>query len=173
MRQLRYLRDTVSNGNASEQALIRRWWYETQASRGRIVWEYRLFNRWFADAVWFPDEPVVGEERAGLNHSVEYPLGGRDTDPGSAGQVFSEGDFAHGEYFKVPTYLGAPAGHVLRYDAGGTTCKGRSFITRHFKIVRGARGVSANSLPIVPGQRAPLYDQVGKPLPKPDYCKDE
>lgn len=118
-----------------------------------------------------PSDGVLPKGLAGSVHT--HPLGGRDKDPGSAGQVFSEGDFAHGEYFKVPTYLGAPAGHVLRYDPGGTTCRGRSFITRNFRIVRSAQGVSASSLPIVPGQRAPLFDTVGKPLPRPDYCKDE
>ncbi|UPT74169.1 MAG: DUF4329 domain-containing protein [Elusimicrobiota bacterium] len=112
----------------------------------------------------------------GLVGSVHtHPLGGRDKDPGAAGQVFSEGDFAHAESSEVgvPVYLGAPAGHVLRYDPGGTTCWGKSFIMRQFKIVRDAPGGSVRgALPVNPGEKTPLFDVSGKPLPRPGYCKD-
>jgi hypothetical protein len=74
--QLRFLREPISNGNPTEQALIREWWHTAERARGRVVWEYRLFN-WFADAVWFPDEPLDGEECPGLANTVMYPLKGR------------------------------------------------------------------------------------------------
>lgn len=88
----------------------------------------------------------------------------------SAGQMFSEGDFAHGEYFKVPLFLGAPAGHVLRYDAGGSTCWGSSFIARRFKILRDASPSVRGRLPVNSGEKTPLFDTAGKPIPKPSYC---
>lgn len=92
----------------------------------------------------------------------------------SAGQVFSEGDFAHAEHADVgvATYLGAPAGHVLRYDPGGTTCWGKSFIARNFRIVRDLSPTVRGRLPVNPGVKTPLFDQGGKPIPRPAYCKD-
>ena len=53
-----------------------------------------------------------------------HPLWGRDKDLSAAGQVFSEGDFAFAESdeMRMPIYLGAPAGHVLRYAPGGSSC---------------------------------------------------
>ncbi len=56
--------------------------------------------------------------------------------------VCPEGDFAFAESdeMHMPIYLGAPAGHVLRYAPGGTSCKGQSFIRRDFEIVRGNSG---------------------------------
>ncbi len=102
-----------------------------------------------------------------------HPQGGRDSDPSSAGQVFSEGDFAFSESAEMnfPIYLGAPAGHVLRYVPGGTLCKGESFVIRNFEIVRDARSSVRGLLPINPGEKTPLYSQSGVKLPKPPYCR--
>jgi hypothetical protein len=72
----------------------------------------------------------------------------------------------------VPTYLGAPAGHVLRYDPGGTSCWGKSFIARRFKIVRDLNPGVRGRLPLNPDEKTALYDAGGKPIPKPPYCKD-
>jgi hypothetical protein len=92
----------------------------------------------------------------------------------AAGQVFSEGDFTHAEHESVgvPTYLGAPAGHVLRYDPGGSSCWGSSFIARKFKVVRDVAPGVAGRLQINSGEKVPLFDLSGKPIPKPAYCKD-
>ena len=69
-------------------------------------------------SVW--PKPV---DTAGSVHT--HPIWGPGSlNPSSAGQVFSEGDFAHAEHadVRVPTFLGAPAGHILRYDPGGSRC---------------------------------------------------
>jgi|GEM_PF-4792731 len=102
-----------------------------------------------------------------------HPLGGRDSDPSVAGQVFSEGDFAFAESSEenIPIYLGAPAGHVLRYAPGNTFCKGQSFVRRNFDVVRDIRPSVVGQLPINPGVDVPLYDQMGQKQPKPQYCK--
>ena len=102
-----------------------------------------------------------------------HPLWGRDADPSTAGQVFSEGDFAFSESDEIhlPIYLGAPAGHVLRYAPGGTACKGQSLIRRDFEIVRDARPSVRGLLPINPGVDLPLFDESGHKVPKPSYCR--
>lgn len=102
-----------------------------------------------------------------------HPQGGRDSDVSAAGQVFSEGDFgfAESDEMHMPIYLGAPAGHVLRYAPGGTSCKGESFVRRDFAIVRDLRPTVAGRLPVNPGEDQPLYDQGGKKIAKPSYCK--
>lgn len=105
-----------------------------------------------------------------------HPIWGPGSqDPASAGQVFSEGDFAHAEHADVgvPTYLGAPAGHVLRYDPGGSVCWGKSFIARKFKIVRDIRPSVRGRLPLNTDEKTPLYDTGGKPIARPAYCKDQ
>lgn len=118
----------------------------------------------------------VWPKPAGTVGSVHtHPIWGPNArDVGAAGQVFSEGDYGHAEHADVgvPLYLGAPAGHVLRYDPGGTKCWGRSFIARDFKIVRDLSPSVRERLPVQPGVKTPLYDLLGKPLPKPGYCKD-
>ncbi len=94
-------------------------------------------------------------------------------DVGAAGQVFSEGDYAHAEHADVgvATYLGAPAGHVLRYDPGGSTCWGNSFIARNFKIVRDLSPTVKGRLPINSGEKNTLF--VGdRRIPRPPYCKE-
>lgn len=120
--------------------------------------------------------PSSWPKPAGTVGSVHtHPIWGPGAkDVGSAGQVFSEGDFGHAEHadVSVPTYLGAPAGHVLRYDPGGTACWGRSFIARNFKVVRDLSSTVRGRLPVNPGEKTPLYDQAGKPVPKPAYCKE-
>jgi hypothetical protein len=92
----------------------------------------------------------------------------------AAGQVFSEGDFAHAEHadVSVPTYLGAPAGHILRYDPGGSACWGKSFIARRFRIIRDLSPTVCGRLPVNPDERTQLYDRGGKPVPRPAYCKE-
>ena len=102
-----------------------------------------------------------------------HPQGGRDADPSAAGQVFSDGDFAFAESaeMNMPIYLGAPAGHVLRYAPGNTSCKGESFVRRNFEIVRDVRPSVQGRLPINPGADVPLYSEAGQKLPKPPYCR--
>jgi len=101
-----------------------------------------------------------------------HPLWGRSEDVSAAGQVFSEGDFSFAESAEMhfAEYLGAPAGHVLRYAPGGSVCKGQSFIRRNFEVVRDLRPSVVGRLPINPGKDMPLYDEGGRKLPKPDYC---
>jgi hypothetical protein len=101
-----------------------------------------------------------------------HPLWGRDRDPSVAGQIFSEADFdfAESDEMHMPIYLGAPAGHVLRYAPGGTSCKGESFVRRDFEFVRDGRPSVRGLLPINPGVDMPLYSESGKKLPKPAYC---
>ncbi len=89
-------------------------------------------------------------------------------------QVFSEGDFYHAEHadVNVATFLGAPAGHVLRYDPGGSTCWGKSFIARRFKVVRDLSPGVLGRLEFNPGQKTALFDVGGKPIARPAYCKE-
>jgi hypothetical protein len=95
-------------------------------------------------------------------------------DPSSASQVFSEGDYANAESPEagVPIYLGAPAGHVLRYDPGNSTCWGNTLIRRRFIVVRDLNPSVLGRLPVDPDRRVPLFDLAGKPIPRPDYCRD-
>ena len=117
-----------------------------------------------------PDLPKPKEAVASVH---THPIWGGSDDVSAAGQVFSEGDFSFAESPEenIPIYLGAPAGHILRYAAGGTACKGQSFIRRDFEIVRDLRPSVVGRLPINPGQDMPLYDMAGRKLPRPDYCK--
>jgi len=113
---------------------------------------------------------------AGTVGSVHtHPIWGPAGNVGAPGQAFSEGDFAFAEHAEVgvPLYLGAPAGHVLRYDPGGSFCRGRSFIKRNFKIVRDLRPSVSGRLPFEPGESVTLVDLAGKAIPRPHYCKDE
>jgi hypothetical protein len=102
-----------------------------------------------------------------------HPQGGRDSDPSAAGQVFSDGDYAFSESaeMNMPIYLGGPAGHVLRYAPGNSSCKGESFVRRNFEIVRDARLSVVGRLPVNPGVDIPLYTEAGQKLPKPPYCR--
>jgi hypothetical protein len=70
-----YLRPTVSNGHPREQALIRRWWHETQGARGRLVWEYYLGDC-YLDAMWFPEAEGEGMEVSGARASILFPIAG-------------------------------------------------------------------------------------------------
>ena len=120
--------------------------------------------------------PSTWPKPAGTVGSVHtHPIWGPSAqDAGAAGQVFSEGDFSHAEHagVSVPAYLGAPAGHVLRYDPGGSVCQGKSFITRRFKIVRDLSPSVRGRLPINPDEKVALFDLMGKAIPKPPYCLD-
>jgi hypothetical protein len=118
-----------------------------------------------------PSDRPKPKEAVAVAHT--HPLSGWDGDVSAAGQVFSEGDFGFAESTEmhIPIYLGAPAGHVLRYSAGNTVCKGQSFIRRNFEVVRDLRPSVVGRLPINPGEDTPLYDVAGRKMPKPDYCK--
>jgi hypothetical protein len=70
-----YRRHPISNGHPTEQALIRRWWHEVHAGRGRMVWEYYLEGR-YLDAVWFPDVLGVGDESDGRAAPRKHPIKG-------------------------------------------------------------------------------------------------
>lgn len=102
-----------------------------------------------------------------------HPKGGLDSDPSAAGQVFSEGDYAFAESAEMnfPIYLGAPAGHVLRYAPGNSFCRGSSFVRRNFEIVRDIHPSVAGRLPVNPGADVALYTEGGSKLPKPSYCR--
>jgi hypothetical protein len=69
-----YIRGSVSNGQPHEQALIRRWWRETQGARGLMVWEYYLGDC-FADGMWFPEAKEHGTEIPGSSRNA-YPIAG-------------------------------------------------------------------------------------------------
>ncbi|MCA9471739.1 MAG: hypothetical protein MRJ96_04505 [Nitrospirales bacterium] len=75
-RQPNYLKDSISNGNPREQALIRRWWAEEQGSKGLLVWEYYIDGR-YADCLWFLDDIRDGQEASGKQSSGTFPLTGR------------------------------------------------------------------------------------------------
>lgn len=70
-----YLRSAVSNGNPTEQALIRRWWNEVHGARGCIVWEYYLGDC-YADALWFPDSNDCGAEYSGVAARRKFSIKG-------------------------------------------------------------------------------------------------
>lgn len=99
-----------------------------------------------------------------------HPIRAGGTDVAAAGQVFSDTDFGFAEREKIPLYLVAPAGHILRYAPGGTTCKGSSWITRQFEIVKDLSPSVADKLPIRPGVQAALFDAAGRKIPPPSYC---
>jgi hypothetical protein len=101
-----------------------------------------------------------------------HPKWGGDDVASAAGQVFSEGDFqfADSDEMKFPIYLGAPAGHILRYDNGGTTCQGDTLVKRKFVFVRDAPVSVRGRLAINSGDLTTLYDQAGKKQPKPPQC---
>ena len=68
-----YLRESISNGNAREQALIRRWWHEQHKAQGCVVWEYQLAPK-YADAIWFPESPEQGVEHPGQRVKTRHPI---------------------------------------------------------------------------------------------------
>ena len=68
-----YLRAKVSNGNADEQALIRRWWHEQHNAQGCLVWEYHL-DPLYADAIWFPESSEHGVEHKGQKVAARFPI---------------------------------------------------------------------------------------------------
>lgn len=116
------------------------------------------------------DRPKPADATASVH---THPIWGRPGDVSAASQVFSEGDYAFAESAEMhfPIYLGAPAGHILRYAPGGSSCRGRSFIRRDFEIVRDLRPSVRGRLPVNPGVDMPLYDEGGRRLPKPSYCR--
>lgn len=74
---LAYLRPAISNGIPREQALIRRWWYQTHGARGRLVWEYYLEGP-YTDGIWFPDDNCTGVEETGQRSRERFPIRGRE-----------------------------------------------------------------------------------------------
>jgi hypothetical protein len=70
-----YLRAPVSNGNPTEQALIRRWWHEEHGAKGRLVWEYYL-GGCYLDAMRFPEAAEAGQEFSGAGAPKRFPLHG-------------------------------------------------------------------------------------------------
>jgi hypothetical protein len=71
-----YLRDSISNGNPREQALIRRWWHEVCGGTGEIVWEYCI-QGYYADAIWFRHSSRHGHENPGTRTAERFPLDGQ------------------------------------------------------------------------------------------------
>lgn len=80
---------------------------------------------------------------------------------GSA-QLFSENDFAYAEARGLPIYLGAPAGHILYYRPGATTCRG-DMVRHAYELARPARGgkgelaIRPDEFVYVAGARAQAY----------------
>jgi hypothetical protein len=72
-----YILPSVSNGNPREQALIRRWWYESEGGRGTVVWEYYLEGR-YADAIVFLKNNNPSEEVGGTETPKRFPLRGSE-----------------------------------------------------------------------------------------------
>jgi hypothetical protein len=70
-----YLRKPITNGNAHEQALIRRWWHEQHKAQGRLVWEYPLCGHW-VDAIWFLDVTDNAVEESGPKLPSRFPISG-------------------------------------------------------------------------------------------------
>lgn len=89
-------------------------------------------------------------------------------------QVFSEGDFNHAEFAPAkPTYMAAPYGHVLRYDPGGSLCKGSSWIARNYTIARDAPRSVRGKLMIASGEFQPMFGPNGqRTIERPSYCRD-
>ena len=73
----KYLRESISNGNPKEQALIRRWWYETKGAQGRMVWEYYLEGK-YADGILFFGDQATAIEEPGDRAPERFPLDGTD-----------------------------------------------------------------------------------------------
>jgi hypothetical protein len=55
---------------------------------------------------------------------------------GSSIQLPSMSDYAVAKYYNIPQYMGAPAGHVLKYTNKSIKCKGSSFIKREYQILQ-------------------------------------
>ena len=72
-----YLKDSISNGNKYEQALIRKWWHEEHNAEGILVWEYYLEGR-YQDAIWFPKAIGSGIEQCGKNAPKLHPLNNQE-----------------------------------------------------------------------------------------------
>ena len=70
-----YDRPAISNGHPKEQALIRRWWHEVHAARGRLVWEYYLGDC-YLDAMWFPEADETAAEYPGTSAPTRFPIAG-------------------------------------------------------------------------------------------------
>lgn len=131
---------------------------------------YVLSERRSGDMNRCPNGDFFPKNTAASVHT--HPIWGAADDVAASGQVFSEGDFGHAEAQpSKPTYLGAPAGHVLRYDPGGTVCT-RMFITRNFTIVRDLPRSVKGRLELNPGEKKPLLTQAGRPIPRPSYCRE-
>jgi hypothetical protein len=132
---------------------------------------YRLGSVQSGDMDKCPSETPQPSGAVASAHT--HPLGGRDDDVSAAAQVFSDSDFAFAEWpgGPMPIYLGAPAGHILRYAPGGTTCIGSSFVIRNFEIVKDLAVSVDGRLPINPGQKIALFTIGGQPIPKPPYCR--
>lgn len=72
-----YLKESISNGNKFEQALIRKWWHEEHDAKGVMVWEYYLEGR-YQDAVWFTNAAGAGIEKSGKNAPQLHSLNNQE-----------------------------------------------------------------------------------------------
>ncbi len=80
-------------------------------------------------------------------------------------QVFSAGDVEAAEWKdKAIVYLGAPGGHILRYDPGTSQCRGNT-VMNPYKIVRPPDKGTHGKLVIGPRDFVPFEN--GR---KPSYC---
>lgn len=107
----------------------------------------------------------AGSVAAAHTHPI---LHAADTDNlSNSGQVFSENDilFTYRSDISLPIYLGAPAGHVLRYAPGSSECRG-DMVKHAYTIVRAPRSSATGAIPLKPTEF--VYAQEGK---KKAYCR--
>ncbi|MCM2276701.1 MAG: DUF4329 domain-containing protein [Oligoflexia bacterium] len=101
-----------------------------------------------------PLEWPVPRDAVGLVHT--HPQHGeRRRDLAASDQIFSETDYEAAESLnpRIPVYLGAPAGHVLRYDPGQTECQGEN-VRHRYVIVR--KPAAAGRLLVSPEEFRPV-----------------
>lgn len=67
-------------------------------------------------------------------------------DLGSSIQIPSIGDYAVASYYNTPQYMGAPGGHILKFDKNDIQCRGNSFYKFDYKIVQAPRSKIGGSL---------------------------
>ncbi|MDE2490904.1 MAG: DUF4329 domain-containing protein, partial [Elusimicrobia bacterium] len=131
---------------------------------------YRFGTIYRGDMDQCDDGPPPADAAAGAH---THPIWGRPDDPSADAQSFSDKDFDWAEWYKLPLYLGAPDGAVLRYAPGHTLCRGTTLMRRDFEIVRDLRPSVADEMAVRPGAWTPLFDEAGNPLPRPSYCRRE
>lgn len=86
-----------------------------------------------------PTQPKPSGAVAAVHTHPILHAAGKD-DLSLSGQMFSENDFlfTYRPDINLPIYLGAPAGHVLRYAPGASECRG-DMVRHGYTTVRGPK----------------------------------